>query len=164
MIKLLVLDVDGCLTDGKIIYSNSGEESKNFNVKDGFAITNWIKLGGKIVIITGRKSQLVEDRAKELGIQHLFQGIKDKKSVLENLLEKLNLSLEEVAAIGDELNDYKLLACVGRSFTPQDGAEYVKNMVDVILTCKGGEGAVREMIDIVVKENNQLDQYLDLWI
>ncbi len=164
MIKLLVLDVDGCLTDGKIIYSNSGEESKNFNVKDGFAITNWIKLGYDIVIITGRKSQLVEYRAKELGVKYLYQGIKDKKAVLEQLLEELKLTMNEVAAIGDELNDYKLLTCVGKSFTPQDGAEYVKNIVDVTLTCKGGEGAVREMIDIVVKENNQLDQYLALWI
>jgi len=164
MIKLLVLDVDGCLTDGKIIYSNSGEESKNFNVKDGFAITNWIKLGYDIVIITGRKSQLVEYRAKELGVKYLYQGIKDKKAVLEQLLEELKLTMNEVAAIGDELNDYKLLQCVGQSFTPQDGAEYVKNIVDITLTCKGGEGAVREMIDIVVKENKQLDQYLALWI
>lgn len=164
MIKLLVLDVDGCLTDGKIIYSNSGEESKNFNVKDGFAITNWIKLGYDVVIITGRKSQLVEYRAKELGIKYLFQGIKDKKAVLEQLVQELGITMSEVAAIGDELNDYKLLAHVGKSFTPKDGAEYVKNIVDVILTCKGGEGAVREMIDIVVKENNQLSLYLDLWI
>ncbi len=164
MIKLLVLDVDGCLTDGKIIYSNSGEESKNFNVKDGFAITNWIKLGYDIVIITGRKSQLVEYRAKELGIKYLYQGIKDKKAILEQLIQELGITMNEVAAIGDELNDYKLLANVGKSFTPKDGAEYVKNIVDVVLTCKGGEGAVREMIDIVVKENNQLDQYLALWI
>ena len=164
MIKLLVLDVDGCLTDGKIIYSNSGEESKNFNVKDGFAITNWIKLGGQVVIITGRESKLVEHRAKELGIQYLFQKVKDKRSVLEKLLQELGLTLSEVAAIGDELNDYKLLQSVGKSFTPNDGAEYVKNIVDVVLTCKGGEGAVREMIDIVVKENNQLEEYLGLWI
>ena len=164
MIKLLVLDVDGCLTDGKIIYSNSGEESKNFNVKDGFAITNWIKLGYDVVIITGRKSQLVEYRAQELGIKYLYQGIKDKKAILEQLVEKLEITMNEVAAIGDELNDYKLLTNVGKSFTPQDGAEYIKNIVDFVLTCKGGEGAVREMIDIIVKENNQLDQYLSLWI
>jgi 3-deoxy-D-manno-octulosonate 8-phosphate phosphatase (KDO 8-P phosphatase) len=164
MIKLLVLDVDGCMTDGKIIYSNSGEESKNFNVKDGFAITNWIKLGGQVVIITGRESKLVEHRAKELGIKHLFQKIKDKKTVLENLLDELSLTLSEVAAIGDELNDYKLLKSVGKSFTPQDGAQYIKDIVDMVLTSKGGDGAVREMIDIVVKENNQLEDYLSLWI
>ncbi len=164
MIKLLVLDVDGCLTDGKIIYSNSGEESKNFNVKDGFAITNWIKLGGEVVIITGRNSRLVEYRAKELGIQHLFQGIKDKRSILEELINKLGITMQEVAAIGDELNDYKLLKCVGKSFTPFDGASYVQEIVDVVLTCKGGEGAVREMIDIVVKENQQIEQYLSLWV
>lgn len=164
MIKLLVLDVDGCLTDGKIIYSNSGQESKNFNVKDGFAITNWIKLGGEVVIITGRSSELVEHRAKELKIKHLFQGIKDKRAVLEELIATLGITMQEVAAIGDELNDYKLLQSVGKSFTPCDGASYVKEIVDVVLPCKGGEGAVREMIDVVVKENQQLEQYLSLWI
>jgi 3-deoxy-D-manno-octulosonate 8-phosphate phosphatase (KDO 8-P phosphatase) len=72
--------------------------------------------------------------------------------------------MQEVAAIGDELNDYKLLVSVGKSFTPYDGADYVKEIVDIVLTCKGGEGAVREMIDIVVKENKQIEQYLSLWI
>lgn len=164
MIKLLVLDVDGCLTDGKIIYSNSGEESKNFNVKDGFAITNWIKLGGEVVIITGRSSKLVEHRAKELKVGHLYQGVKDKQAILEQLIEKIGITMQEVAAIGDELNDYKLLQSVGKSFTPSDGASYIKEMVNIVLTCKGGEGAVREMIDVVVKENEQLEAYLSLWI
>lgn len=164
MIKLLVLDVDGCMTDGRIIYSNSGEETKNFNVKDGFAIVNWIRLGGEVAIITGRKSKIVENRAAELGIKHLYQNVKDKKAVLQKLLKDINISNTEVAAIGDDINDYNLLLYVGKSFTPQDGMHQVKKIVDHVLTCKGGDAAVREMIEIVLEENGQMQQFLDLWI
>ena len=89
MIKLIVLDVDGCLSDGKLIYSNDTIESKSFNVKDGLGITTWIKMGNEVAIITGRNSKIVEKRAKELGIKHIFQGIKDKDRVLNELVESL---------------------------------------------------------------------------
>ena len=164
MIKLLVLDVDGCMTDGGIIYSNSAEETKKFNVKDGFAIVQWIKLGGQVAIITGRESKIVENRAKELGIHYLYQNVKDKKAVLEELLEKINISNEEVAAIGDDINDYKLLLHVKQSFTPADGVSHVKDIVKHVLTCKGGEGAVREMIEMVLQTNGQMEQFLALYI
>ncbi len=164
MIKLIVLDVDGCMTDGGIIYSNSAEETKKFNVKDGFAIVNWRKLGGQLAIITGRESKIVEHRAAELGIKHLYQGVKDKKATLQKLLEEINISKEEVAAIGDDLNDYKLLAYVGKSFTPNDGVDRVKEIVDCVLTRRGGDAAVREMIEIILEENGQTEQYLELWI
>jgi len=164
MIKLLVLDVDGCLTDGKIIYSGEGVEQKAFNVKDGLAIASWIKMGFYAAIITGRDSTIVEKRAKELGITHLYQGIKDKKTVLQNIAKELNLEMYEVAAIGDDLNDYKMLMEVGRSFTPSNGSEDVKEMVDTVLANKGGEGAVREMIDIIVVENDIKDDFLSIWI
>lgn len=164
MIKLLVLDVDGCLTDGKIIYSSDGTESKNFNVKDGLAITSWIKLGGEVAIITGRNSTIVEKRAKELGIQHLFQGVKDKASLLFELLQKIGIKPFEVAAIGDDFNDYEMLSFVGRSFTPNDATADIQNLVDVVLKRKGGEGAVREMIDMVIEQNDQKEQFLSLWI
>lgn len=164
MIKLLVLDVDGCLTDGKIIYSSDGTESKNFNVKDGLAITSWIKLGGEVAIITGRNSTIVEKRAKELGIQHLFQGVKDKASLLFELLQKIGIKPFEVAAIGDDFNDYEMLSFVGRSFTPNDATVDIQNLVDIVLKRKGGEGAVREMIDMVIEQNDQKEQFLSLWI
>lgn len=159
-----MLDVDGCLTDGKIIYASDGSEIKNFNVKDGLAISSWIKMGFQAAIITGRNSEIVAKRAKELGIFYLFQGIKDKESVLKELLERLNLKQYEVGAIGDDLNDYKMLRSVGRSFTPKDGAKEIRELVDTVLTSKGGDGAVREMIDILVDEGDLREQFMALWL
>ncbi len=159
-----MLDVDGCLTDGKIIYASDGNEIKNFNVKDGLAISSWIKMGFQAAIITGRESNIVAKRAKELGISHLFQGVKDKESVLQELLERLNLKQYEVGAIGDDLNDYKMLRSVGRSFTPKDGAKEIRELVDTVLTSKGGDGAVREMIDILVDEGDLREQFMALWL
>lgn len=164
MIKLIVLDVDGCLSDGKLIYSSDGVESKNFNVKDGLGITTWIKMGNEVAIITGRKSEIVKRRAEELGIKHLFQGIRDKDRVLNELVESLDLNFYEVGAIGDDLNDYNMLAKVGRSFTPNNGVKELKSLVDTTLSCVGGDGAVREMIDILVDANDQRDKFLSVWI
>ncbi|MCD6191296.1 MAG: HAD-IIIA family hydrolase [Sulfurimonas sp.] len=164
MIKLIVLDVDGCLTDGKIIYSSDGVESKNFNVKDGLAIATWIRMGNQVAIITGRQSNIVKKRAEELGIQHLFQGVKDKDRVLKELVEALGLKFYEVGAIGDDLNDYNMLKMVGRSFTPQDGVKEIQSIVKTVLSYSGGDGAVREMIDIIVDDNDQRDEFLSFWI
>jgi len=164
MIKLIVLDVDGCLTDGKIIYSSDGVESKNFNVKDGLAIATWIRMGNQVAIITGRQSNIVKKRAEELGIQHLFQGVKDKDRVLKELVEALGLKFYEVGAIGDDLNDYNMLRMVGRSFTPQDGVKEIQSIVKTVLSYSGGDGAVREMIDIIVDDNDQRDEFLSFWI
>ncbi|MEA1983024.1 MAG: HAD hydrolase family protein [Campylobacterota bacterium] len=164
MIKLLILDVDGCLSDGKLLYDSNGAESKNFNVKDGLGITTWIKIGGEVAIITGRKSEIVKRRAEELGIKHLFQGIRDKDRVLKELVESLGLEFSELGAIGDDLNDYNMLSLVGRSFTPANGAKELKVLVDTTLKSNGGDGAVREMIDTLVDENGQRDAFLSIWI
>ena len=164
MIKLLVLDVDGCMTNGDIIYTHDGVESKHFNVKDGFGIVSWIKLGNEVAIITGRESTIVKNRAHELGIQHLFQGIKNKDVVLNELLNSLKIHHDEVAAIGDDINDYKMLKNVGRSFTPKDAVVEIQELVDTVLSKKGGEGAVREMIDTLLVENGQKEAFLALWI
>jgi len=164
MIKLIVLDVDGCLSDGKLIYSNDAIESKNFNVKDGLGISTWIKIGNQVAIITGRESKIVQRRAKELGVQHLFQGIKDKDIVLKKLLVSLDISFENVGVIGDDLNDYNMLSLAERSFTPRDGVKEIKEIVDTILDFNGGDGAVRQMIDILVDENNQREEFRAVWI
>jgi len=164
MIKLIILDVDGCLTDGKIIYTQDAVESKEFHVKDGFGIVSWIKLGHQVAIITGRSSTIVHNRAKELGIQHLYQGVKDKEKVLKELVESLGLGFENVAAIGDDLNDYDMLKSVGKSFTPKDGVKEVQAIVQTVLSRNGGDAAVREMIDILVDENKQREQFHSLWI
>ncbi len=164
MIKLIVLDVDGCLTDGKLIYSADGFESKNFNVKDGLGITTWIKTGNQVAIITGRNSEIVEKRAKELGVQHLHQGIRNKYKVIKEIVESLGLKFYEVAVIGDDLNDYKMLSLAGRSFTPNDGHDEIKKLVNTVLSQSGGNGAVREMIDILVEENDQKEEFLSVWL
>lgn len=164
MIKLIVLDVDGCLTDGSIIYSSDAVESKHFNVKDGLGISSWIKMGNHAAIITGRKSKIVKQRADELGIVHLFQGIKDKDRVLKELVESLGLKFYEVGAIGDDLNDYHMLSSVGKSFTPKDGVKEIAEIVNTVLSRNGGDGAVREMIDILVDENDQREQFMSVWV
>jgi len=164
MIKLLILDVDGCLTDGSLTYSADAIESKAFNVKDGLGISTWIKMGNHAAIITGKNSEIVKRRADELGIQHLFQGIKDKDRVLREIVDSLGISFDEVAAIGDDLNDLNMLQLANRSFTPANGVKEIQEIVDTVLSKKGGEGAVREMIDILVEENSQKDLFLSVWI
>lgn len=156
--------MDGCLTDGKIIYTSDGGEIKSFNVKDGLAISSWIKMGNHAAIITGRNSTIVQKRADELGIKHLFQGVKDKEKVLNELIDSLGFKYYEVGAIGDDLNDYKMLRSVGRSFTPKDAVKEVKELVDTVLTCNGGEGAIREMIDILVDEGDLREQFMAVWL
>jgi 3-deoxy-D-manno-octulosonate 8-phosphate phosphatase (KDO 8-P phosphatase) len=164
MIKLLVLDVDGCLTDGAIGYTQSGDEIKTFNVKDGLAIASWIKMGKKVAIITGRKSEIVTRRAKELGVTHLCQGIKDKKSELSRILKEEHLDFDDVAAIGDDLNDYHLLQSVALSFTPRDGVAPIQKIVNTVLFHRGGEGAVREMIELILQRDGEMQRFLDTWV
>ncbi len=162
-IELIILDVDGTMTDSRITYSESGDEIKTFNVKDGLAIVSWMKLGKKVAIITGRTSKIVERRARELHIEHYYQGCDDKLTKLQMLIEKLNISMENVAAIGDDLNDYRMLEAVQVSFVPRDANEYVDKIASVILTRKGGSGAVREMIEYLIRKEGLEDKFLDLW-
>jgi len=162
-IDLIVLDVDGTMTNSHITYSNSGDEIKSFNVKDGLAIVSWMRLGKKAAIITGRHSAIVERRAKELHIEHFYQGCDDKLDKLRELTEKLEISMENVAVIGDDLNDYQMLEAAGISFVPRDASHYVDKIASVILTQKGGEGAVREMIEYLIKKEGLEEKFLKLW-
>ncbi|HFQ62135.1 MAG TPA: HAD-IIIA family hydrolase [Epsilonproteobacteria bacterium] len=162
-IELIVLDVDGTMTDSRITYSENGDEIKSFNVKDGLAIASWRKLGKQVAIITGRSSQIVSRRAKELRIEHFYQGIDNKKEVLEDLLNKLDLSMDNVAAIGDDLNDLQMLKAAKISFVPRDASAYVDKIANVILTKKGGNGAVREMIEYLIIKEGLEEKYLELW-
>jgi len=162
-IELIVLDVDGTMTDSRITYSENGDEIKSFNVKDGLAIASWRKLGKQVAIITGRSSDIVARRAKELHIEHFYQGIHNKKEVLEDLLDKLDLSMDNVAAIGDDLNDLQMLKAAKISFVPRDASAYVDKIATVILTKKGGDGAVREMIEYLINDEGLEQKYLGLW-
>ncbi|RBQ28301.1 KdsC family phosphatase [Aliarcobacter vitoriensis] len=165
MIELLVFDVDGTLTNGDIMYSSSGEEFKTFNVNDGFGIVFWTKyLGKKAAIITGRNSVIVEKRAKELNISHLYQGVKNKLEVLEEILRKESLELSQVAAIGDDLNDVRMLKSVGISFAPQNAIQLVKDSVNIVCEKNGGSGAAREMIDYILKKDDLEEEFLNAWV
>lgn len=163
MIELIVLDVDGCLTDGRIIYSENGNETKAFSVKDGLAISTWLRMGKEVVIITGRRSAIVKRRADELGIKHLYQGVENKSAQLEEVAKLLGIDLENTAAIGDDLNDFKMLNLAGKSYVPHDASHYVKSFADVVLSKKGGDGAVREMIELLVKANGEEKAFLAFW-
>jgi 3-deoxy-D-manno-octulosonate 8-phosphate phosphatase (KDO 8-P phosphatase) len=162
-IELIVLDVDGTMTDGKISYTQEGSEIKSFCVKDGLAIASWLKLGREVAIITGRESKIVERRAGELGIKYFYQGIDNKKEILNILLSELDLTMDNVASIGDDLNDYSMLLASKRAFVPSNASKYVKNIADVILSNQGGEGAVREMIEELIIAEGLKEKYLKLW-
>jgi len=162
-IRLIVLDVDGCLTDGRIIYTAEGDELKAFDVKDGLAVASWVRLGRQAAIITGRRSKIVERRAKELGISHLYQAVQDKAARLKQLLEELGLKEEETAIIGDDLNDWGMLSLAGRSYAPADAVDVIRERVDRVLTAPGGRGAVREMIEDLLDREGLREEYLRLW-
>lgn len=146
-IKLLVMDVDGTLTDGKIYIGASGEIFKAFNVKDGYALVQCEKYGIITAIITGKTSDIVAVRAKELDIAEVFQGVKNKQSVLQGILDKYGYKWDEVAYIGDDENDLCCIQKCGFSACPADSLDCVISAVDYVCRRKGGDGAVRELLD-----------------
>lgn len=146
-LKILVMDVDGTLTDGKLHFSNSGELFKTFSVKDGVAIKKLYKNNIVPAIITGRYSKIVKLRALELGISEIYQKITNKLEVINTLCIKYNAKLENVGFIGDDLNDLHALTKVGFKFTVNDAAKEIKVIADYISPKNGGDGAVRDIID-----------------
>ncbi|MEJ2201996.1 MAG: HAD-IIIA family hydrolase [Desulfuromonadaceae bacterium] len=152
-IKLLLLDVDGVLTDGRISYDNDGLESKSFDVKDGHGLKLVQRAGIRVGIITGRSSEVVAVRAKELGIDLVYQGAKDKLIPYLELLQTLGLADEEVAYVGDDLVDLPLLRRVGFAATVADAVDDVKPWVDYVARRPGGRGAVREICDFLLKNS-----------
>lgn len=162
-IELIVLDVDGTMTDGKITYSSNGEELKSFCVKDGLAIASWIRLGKEVAIITGRKSKIVEQRARELKVKYLYQEVNNKFKALEEILEKEGLNFKNIASIGDDLNDYLMLKYSKIAFIPKNASEDLKDIADIILTKNGGDGAIREMIEYLIEIENLKEEYFKLW-
>ncbi len=149
-IKLFITDVDGVLTDGSLILGNNGEEFKSFNSQDGMGIKLLQKNDIKVAIITGRSSKIVENRAEELDIKEVYQGIDDKIKIFNNLLDKYSLNSNEVSYIGDDLNDLPVLNEVGLSFTVSNGVDKVKENVDYITEKSGGKGAVREAAELIL--------------
>ncbi|MGL4867815.1 MAG: KdsC family phosphatase [Cetobacterium sp.] len=154
MIKLIVLDVDGTLTDGKLYISNFGDEMKAFNVKDGLGITQAISLDKEIAIITGKTSEIVNKRCSELGIKEIHQGIKNKIAVLDSILKKHNISYNNVAYMGDDLIDLAVMKKCKIAGAPKDSVEEVLQIANFISSKNGGEGAVREFIEYILKKEN----------
>lgn len=153
-IKLLIMDVDGTLTDGHIYMCSQGEAMKAFHVQDGYGIAQLLPKHSIVpAIITGRESEIVRRRCEELKIIELYQGISDKLSCLESLADSLHLAMDEVAYIGDDLNDLACIRHCGLTACPADAVDIVRAEVDYICNRDGGRGAVREFIDWMVETN-----------
>lgn len=149
-IRLLLLDVDGVMTDGKIYYDSEGREIKAFNIYDGHGIYLIQKIGIRVGIITGRASKIVEVRARELGINEVHQNVLEKDIVYNDIRRRYGLKENEVAFIGDDLIDISILERVGLSAAPANSVDDVKNIVDLVTVREGGHGAVREVIDLLL--------------
>lgn len=154
-IKLLLLDVDGVMTDGRITYDNDGGETKAFDVKDGHGLKLVQRAGIQVGIITGRRSSIVARRAAELGIELVYQGVKDKSLPFREILEKLALSPEEVAYVGDDVVDLPIMRQVGFAATVADAVDDVKPYAHMVTKRCGGRGAVREICDFLLKESGR---------
>lgn len=150
-IKILILDVDGVMTDGRIIMDSEGREIKNFNVRDGHGIKILQRFGIKVAILTGRKSKVVEYRAKDLQIDDVYQKVFNKKEIFQKILKKHKLSADAAAFMGDDIVDIPVLKSVGFSASVADAVDVVKKSVDYITNNKGGYGAVREVCELILK-------------
>ena len=150
-LKLLVLDVDGVMTDGGMYFTESGDQFKKFNTKDGMAILHLTKSDFQVAIISsGFRGKAVNARAEMLGIQHCFVTRESKLKILNEICTELEISLAQVAMVGDDINDQEVMRNVGVSFCPSDAVDTVKELVDVVLSKKGGQGCVRELIDTYI--------------
>ena len=149
LIKIVATDVDGTLTDGGMYYSEKGEVLKKFNTRDGMAI-KLLENGIKTILITGENSKIVKARAKKIKASNVFIGISKKELLLPKICKKYNVSNSEIAYIGDDLNDYKIMKKVGFSATPSDGIAEIKLVSDYVCKIKGGHGAFREFCDLIL--------------
>jgi len=150
-VDLIAMDVDGVLTDGRIIISSDGSESKNFNVRDGHGLSVARFKGFKLAWISGRVSEATTLRARELGIEHVFQGHRRKDEILEELAEKLGVALDKVLFMGDDVVDIPAMKAAGIGVAVADAHPQVLAEADWVTSNAGGEGAVREIIDLIVE-------------
>lgn len=152
-LKMLILDVDGTLTDGKIYMGPNGEVFKAFNAHDAQGLRKLPEIGIETIIITGRKSEIVENRAKEMNISEVYQGVENKKEKLLELVNNKNILLENVGYIGDDENDFEAMSICGFKACPKDAVEKIKSIVNYISPSKCDESAVREIVENIILKN-----------
>ena len=152
-IKLIISDVDGVLTDGGMYYDKTGEVLKKFNAKDGMGV-ELLRKKIKVVLMTKERSQIVLKRAKKIKVDQVYTGIKNKELLLPKICVKYKISKNEIAYIGDDVNDFNIMKQVGLSAVPSDGNEKIKNISDYVCKTKGGDGAFRELVDLILSNYN----------
>jgi 3-deoxy-D-manno-octulosonate 8-phosphate phosphatase (KDO 8-P phosphatase) len=156
-IKLVAFDIDGVMTDGGLHYTDDGHELKTFNVQDGLGVVLLRRAGIKVAIITGRTSNVVNCRAKDLGVEHVFHGVGDKGVVSGQLLEQLGLQWSELAFMGDDLIDLPAMTRCGLAIAPANARPIVKERAQMVTEASGGKGAVREAIEFILAAQGKLD-------
>jgi 3-deoxy-D-manno-octulosonate 8-phosphate phosphatase (KDO 8-P phosphatase) len=159
-VRLLVLDVDGVLTDGRLYFSEDGQELKTFDTQDGHGIKMLQYAGIQCAIITGRNTQLVARRAANLGIKHLLQGREDKGIALQALSKELNIPLDEIAYMGDDWPDLPAIRMAGLGVAVANAHKEVRRHADLVTTATGGRGAVREICDLILEAQDLYQQAL----
>jgi len=163
-IKLLALDVDGVLTDGTIIINGDGSESKFFNVQDGHGIRLWLRAGLKIALFSGRASAPTEIRAKQFGIENVFQDCHYKLPALEKFLKQEGLTPQQAAYVGDDLQDLPAIRYVGFGVAVANAVDEVKKYADFVTTRPGGAGAVREVIEHILKDSGKWQELMKRYL
>ena len=157
-IKILLLDVDGVLTTGDVIYTDSGEQVKHFNVKDGLGIRMLMKAGIQVGIITGRKAGALHHRCRNLGLTMVYDGVRDKVKVLETIVAETGIDAADIAYIGDDLPDLAIMRKVGTAIAVADAHDMIHDTAHIATRAKGGNGAVREICESILKSQNKWDQ------
>ena len=154
-IRMLVLDVDGVLTDGRLYFGPRGEAMKTFHVRDGFGIQQVAQAGIAVAVISGRKSKMVDVRCRELGIEHVLQGAKDKAAALDRLCKRLSIPPSACACVGDDIPDIPIMRKVGLAFAVADAHVEARHAAHLLTKLPGGHGAVREVCDYLVAHSGR---------
>ncbi len=159
-IELILSDVDGVLTDGRIVFDNQGIESKRFHVRDGVGVKLWQKAGYRFGLITSRSSHIVKTRAAELGIELVRQGTRDKLTAMQQILDEFGLQPGQVCYIGDDLPDLAVVETVGLGVAVADACDELRQTADYVTVLAGGQGAVRETIELILKAQRLWDDLI----
>ena len=163
-LKLLILDVDGVLTDGKLFFDNQGNEYKSFHARDGHGIKLLRQTGVEVAVISGRKSNSVALRMKNLGIEHVYQGHENKQAAFNEVIEKIGITSQQAAHVGDDLLDLPIMIRVGLSIAVSDANFAVKQRADWCTTLPGGHGAVREVCDFIMQAQGHFDEVVNAYL